>query len=79
MESFPNTALLYATDTSTYTDTDTDTPTAKPKSMTPCVSTAVTITVSTASLRQEPANLRISYLTLEPSLVSSVSLVTVFN
>ena len=57
MKSFPYTALLYATSTSMSTATS--------KNL--FIAAAVTITVSTAPLRQDPANFQIIYPTLSPS------------
>ena len=65
MESGMDTALLYAMSTATST--------------TPGIATAVTITASTATLREGTAHRRIIYPTLSPSSESVVSLVTVFR
>ena len=54
MESCPEMALLYAMATSMSIDTST----------TPCISTAVTVTMSTALLHQETTKCLIIYLTL---------------
>ena len=62
MESYPDTSLLYAAATST----------------TPCISAAVTITASTALLRQETAHFRIRYPMLSPTS-AAVYLVTAFD
>ena len=65
MESGTDTAPLYDTSTSTST--------------TPGIATAVTITASSAPLREGTAHRHISYPTLAPSSASAVSLVTVFR
>ena len=69
MESYPNTSLIYSKASSASTAT----------SKTPCISSAITINVSTALLRQESAHLHIRYPTLALSLASAVLLVTAFS
>ena len=73
MESGRDTAPLFATSTATSTATFTAT------STTPGIATAVTITTSSAPLREGTAHRHISYPTLAPSSASAVLVITVFE